>query len=79
MLTLTSGARLRLAAVERRYLQRLAGAGGPVRGGRRQSRPRIRLGLAQFLVDDQGKWKGFTLTMSADGQTVDFVRQPPAP
>ncbi len=78
MLTLTSGARLRLAAwngdtfsvalvPEGRFVAVAANLGPDP------------LGLAQFLVDAQGKWKGFTFTMEADGQTVDFVRQPPAP
>ena len=78
MLTLTTGARLRLAAwngdtfsvalvPEGRFAAVAANLGPDP------------LGLAQFLVDAEGKWKGFTFTMEADGQTVDFVRQPPAP
>ncbi len=34
------------------------------------------LGLAQFRVGADGGWDGITLTMSDDGQTVEFVRQP---
>ena len=34
------------------------------------------LGLAQFRVGADGGWDGMTVTMSDDGQTVEFTRQP---
>ena len=63
------------ATMERRYLQRLAAAGRALRDDRRG--PRAGPARARAVPGRcRGAWEGITLTMSDDGQTVDFVRLP---